>query len=115
MNFTRLQDTSIKPTEARLRIIAIEEIGENCMTIEQGKKIHQIVRPILQVGGLVALDFFGVQVFTSAFFNFAIGQLLREFTPEFLNEALSIDNLNPIGIETLAAVIDKASRFYAKE
>jgi hypothetical protein len=96
----------------RLTIYVFEEIGQNCMTIADGKRIYDLVNPVLGVGGLVALDFFGVEVFTSSFFCFAIGQLLRDYQPEFLNRALAIENLNCVGQQTLEDAIENSSRYY---
>jgi hypothetical protein len=58
------------------------------------------------------LDFDGISVFASPFFNFAIGQLLKDFSPDKLNELLSIINLIPDGTSVLKRVIQNAKEYH---
>lgn len=57
-------------------------IGENCMTPDNGQKVYNLIHPELVADRPVKLDFTGVDIFASPFFNFAIGQLLKDFQPE---------------------------------
>ena len=66
-------------------------------------------------GREVELDFDGVSVFASLFFNAAIGQLLKDIGPETLNRLLHLDNLNPLGQDLLRRVIDNSKRYYASK
>lgn len=65
------------------------------------------------IGNAVELDFAGVSVFASAFFNFAIGQLLKDLSPNQLNERLKITNLSPNGYSILKRAIDNAKHYYS--
>ena len=56
-----------------------QDLGENCMTLKQGQSLYDAIYPQLQSGETVELDFMGVRIFASPFFNYAIGQLLRDF------------------------------------
>ncbi|MBN4005571.1 MAG: STAS-like domain-containing protein [Nostoc sp. LPT] len=51
-------------------------IGKNCTTPGDGQKVYALVYPELLAEHQVELDFAGVEIFASPFFNFAIGQLL---------------------------------------
>jgi hypothetical protein len=88
-------------------------IGENCMTPDEGQKIYDLIHPQLVHNIPVELDFTGVKVCISTFFNFAIGQLLRDIQPKALNRLLSISNLNPVGMQVLKVVIENAKRYYS--
>jgi len=90
-------------------------IGENCITLEDGKKVFDLVHPKLLVGHSVELDFANVTVFASPFFNSAIGRLLKDIKPEDLNRLLKITNLIPTGLEVLKRVIENSKEYYSNE
>lgn len=92
-----------------------ELIGENCMSQKAGQQIYDLIHPQLQAGKSVELDFAGVRRFLSVFFNFAIGQLLRDIKPEDLDQLLVVSNLNPLGQQTYDEVIENAKRYYSDE
>jgi hypothetical protein len=90
-----------------------QDLGENCMTLKQGQSLYDAIYPQLQSGETVELDFMGVRIFASPFFNYAIGQLLRDLKADRLNELLIIKNLNAVGSNTLELVIENAQRYYS--
>ncbi|ABA22874.1 conserved hypothetical protein [Trichormus variabilis ATCC 29413] len=92
-----------------------ELIGENCMSQKAGQQIYDLIYPQLQAGKAVELDFAGVRRFLSVFFNFAIGQLLRDIKPEDLDQLLVVSNLSPLGQQTYDEVIENAKRYYSDE
>jgi hypothetical protein len=92
-----------------------ELIGENSMSQKAGQQIYDLIYPQLQAGKAVELDFAGVRRFLSVFFNFAIGQLLRDIKPEDLDQLLVVSNLSPLGQETYDNVIENAKRYYSDE
>ncbi len=61
------------------------------------------------------LDFAGVEIFASPFFNFAIGQLLRDISPDTLNRLLKFSHLNSVGNQILKQVIKNSKRYYAAD
>lgn len=88
-------------------------IGENCMTPDDGQKLYDLIYPRLATGESVELDFTGVNICISPFFNFAIGQLLRDIQPDTLNCLLKFSNLNTVGKQALKVVIENAKRYYS--
>ncbi|MFB2771426.1 STAS-like domain-containing protein [Pelatocladus sp. BLCC-F211] len=88
-------------------------IGKNCITPDDGQKVYDIVHPELLALHEVELDFAGVEIFASPFFNFAIGQLLRDIKPETLNQLLKVSNLNTVGKQILKLVIENSKRYYS--
>jgi len=96
--------------------ISVKDIaGANCITLGDGQTLFSEIVPALKSGNTVELDFAGVRVFASPFFNAAIGQLLREFNVETLNEKLKVSNLPPNGIETFKKVVENSRDFYKSE
>jgi hypothetical protein len=90
-------------------------VGKNCMTREDGQTIYNLTHPELLAGHPVELDFAEVEIFASPFFNFAIGQLLRDIKPESLNRLLKVSNLNPVGMQILKRVIENSKQYYLNE
>ena len=88
-------------------------IGKNCITPGDGQHVYDLVVSELQADRPVELDFAGVEIFASPFFNFAIGQLLRDIQPENLNRLLKVSNLNPVGKQILKLVIENSKRYYS--
>jgi hypothetical protein len=88
-------------------------IGKNCITPSDGQKLYDLVHPALLAEREVELDFAGVEIFASPFFNFAIGQLLRDIQPETLNRLLKFYHLNPVGRQILKLVIENSKRYYS--
>ncbi len=93
----------------------IELIGKNCITLEDGQKIYDLIYPELTAGHTVELDFTDVKIFISRFFNAAIGQLLKDITPDVLNKLLKFENLSPVGKAILKQVIENSKRYYYDE
>jgi hypothetical protein len=83
------------------------------MTQQVGQELYEKIYPTLQAGESVELDFVGVKRFLSVFFNFAIGQLLRDINPEVLDRLLVVSNLNSIGQQTLDRVLENARLYYS--
>jgi len=90
-------------------------VGKYCMTLEDGQKVYKLIHPELKAERPVEVDFAGVNIFASPFFNFAIGQLLGDIKPETLNRLLKVSNLNPVGKQVLKAVIENSKRYYSDE
>ncbi|GAA6617408.1 STAS-like domain-containing protein [Scytonema sp. NUACC26] len=76
-------------------------IGKNCITPGDGQRVYDLVHPELLADLPVELDFAGVEIFASPFFNFAIGQLLRDIPPSHLKRLLKVSNLNQVGKQIL--------------
>lgn len=87
--------------------------GEYATDAETGQQVYDLIYPKLADNQPVKLDFAGVRVFASAFFNFAIGQLLKDFSSEVLNDLLNVEELSPNGRSILQRVIDNAKRYYS--
>lgn len=90
-----------------------EITGEYATDANTGQQVYDLIHPKLADNQPVKLDFAGVQVFASAFFNFAIGQLLKDLSPEILNDLLDIEELSLNGRSVLQRVIDNAKRYYS--
>lgn len=83
--------------------------GSRCIIKEDGQKVYNEIHPQLLQGKPVILDFTGITQFASPFFNFAIGQLLKDINQEILRTLLDIKNINESGSLIIKRVIENAS------
>ena len=92
--------------------LAIKDlIGTRCIIKEDGQKVYDIIHKPLRHGDTITLDFAGVTQFASPFFNFAVGQLLKDVKQEELRRLLKIVNLESIGLHVVRRVIENASQY----
>lgn len=86
--------------------------GDYAIDIESGQKLHDATFPLLLAGDSVELDFSRVRVVSSAFFNYAVGQLMSRLSPGVLNELLSFKALNGGDLRVLQRVVNNAKQYY---
>lgn len=98
-----------------IKIKVLDIVGENCITMDDGQKVYDLIFPELKAGNPMELDFSGCRIFVSLFFNYAIGHLLKDFSSDELNRLLKISDLTSIGVETLKGVIANAKRYYSMD
>jgi hypothetical protein len=89
-----------------------DKIGPRCIIKEDGQKIYDEVHEPLKKGETVTLDFSGVSQFASPFFNFAIGQLLKDIPEADLRRLLQIVRLNETGKLVVERVIENAAKYH---
>lgn len=98
-----------------MRLVIRDMIGgEDAITPEDGQRVYDEIHPALNKAESVQLDFTGVKVFASPFFNAAVGQLMKDLKPDDLNRLLRLENLAPAGVSVLRRVIENAKRYYAE-
>lgn len=90
-----------------------EIIGPRCIIKEDGQKIYDAIHEPLKQGKSVTLDFEGVTQFSSPFFNFAIGQLLKDIKREDLRNLLTIKNTSETGNLVIERVIENAAQYHS--
>src|SRR5262245_36240353 len=93
--------------------LAIRDICAFAITGEDGQVVFDRIVPALRRAEPVEIDFQGVTVYASPFFNAAIGQLLRDFKREDLRRLLKVENLTADGHDVVRQVIDNSERYYA--
>jgi len=88
-------------------------VGENAMTLHDGEQVFRSIHDPLLHGDTVELDFEGVRVFASPFFNAGIGALLQDLPAEALKSRLKIAHISDSGARVMRRVIDNAKEFYS--
>lgn len=112
--FTATRQKILGEEEARetMNYKVHEYSGEFAITGKDGERLYADIFPILKAGGNVTLDFTGVRVFASPFFNAAIGSLLKEFRLEFVRRAIKFSNLSSVGEGVKEKVLRNAEEYY---
>ena len=90
-------------------------IGPYCVTIQSGQDIYDIIHSLLVEQKEVELDFLGIKAYASPFFNYAIGQLLKDIPYEDLSRLVKYTNISSVGNKVLEVVLDSAKRYYSDE
>lgn len=95
-----------------MRISVSEIAGRNAVSSKAGEALYKEIVSHIDADS-VELDFAGVEIFSTPFFNLAIGRLLEKMPSDVLNQRLHMLNLTPLGFSTLRRVIDNAKRHYS--
>ncbi|WP_169516048.1 STAS-like domain-containing protein [Flavobacterium tegetincola] len=100
-----------------MKHLVIKDIinSELAVSTENGKKVFEIVDSYLQQKEKVELDFGGITIMITAFLNAAIGSLYskKEYTGEFLNEYLKLENVEKDDRVLFKDVIQRAKEYFA--
>jgi len=88
-------------------------IGEDCLSSEDGRRIYDLIAPIVLQGGTVLLDFGSVNSLASPFLNSAIGRLLSQINEKTLRDRVRFLNLNSDMKADIELVIENASEYFA--
>jgi hypothetical protein len=86
--------------------------GEHAITTVDGEKLFVAIQAELKGRGVADLDFSGVRVFASPFFNASIGRLLKDRTFAELRSVIRFDNLPQVGEVVLARVVENSEQYY---
>jgi STAS-like domain of unknown function (DUF4325) len=90
-------------------------IGDYCITIQSGQEIYDLIKPLLIAKESVILDFSEIKAYACPFFNYAIGQLLKDIPYEDLSCLVKYTNISSVGSKVLEVVLDSAKRYYSDE
>jgi len=93
--------------------LAVREVtGPTCLSPEKGERVYRILERDVAAGEIVELDFAGVDLFATPFFNLSIGQLLRSHEPDVVRNRVRLVNLNEVGHDTYVRAFDNAVHTY---
>ena len=95
-----------------MKLTILDLTGEYAIASKDGERLFGLLYPRLKAGELVVLDFAGVRVFASPFFNASVGRLLQDFRIEDLDRHLQYPNLTGLGLTVLKKVLKNADQYY---
>ena len=94
------------------KLMVREVTGATCLSPEKGQKVFILLHPDVSAGQVVELDFTGVDLFATPFFNLSIGQLLRSLDPTLVRSRVRVMNLNEVGQDTFDRAWANAVQHY---
>jgi len=95
-----------------MKISVIDIAGRNAVSSKDGETLYNEIMRNIDVDR-IELDFEGVEIFSTPFFNLGIGRLLERLSTDELNKKLEFQHLSNLGFQTLRRVIDNAKKYYA--
>lgn len=84
------------------------QFGRAAIDYEDGVKLNQALVTPLKQGLDIDLDFEGVDVFASPFFNASLASLVKDFDPADLNRRLHLRNISATGRSVARRAIENA-------
>lgn len=96
-----------------MRVAVRDIVGEYAVTPQDGQRVYGLIAHELANGQPVALDFEGVTALLAPFCNAAVGQLLKDYTPDDVKRLLRVEHLVPAGREVLRQVLRDAAEYYS--
>ncbi|WP_182200104.1 STAS-like domain-containing protein [Paraliobacillus salinarum] len=88
-------------------------IGDkNALSMDKGEKVYKAIRESIDNEKNVEVDFEGVQIFATLFFNTAIGKLLKDYHAEDLNDKIKFINLTDNGKNLVRKSIKNSAEYY---
>ena len=91
-----------------MRVQLLETTGSECISLDQGEKLYQLLLEELKAKKPVEVDFQGVATLFSPFLMGSLGKLLGHFEKEVLMERLIFCNISPDHLKTVNEFIDRA-------
>lgn len=96
-----------------MQIRVADTVGSIAITANDGDAVRARIARALRGEDTVELNFDGVSIFASPFFNAAIGQLLGEFEAEDLSKRIQATGLTADGAEIMVQVVKNAREFFS--
>lgn len=90
-----------------MKVTLSELIGNNCESIDDGRKLYQVIHPEIVKGASVELDFSGVENIITPFLNACLGKLLDLFEKETIMERLVLCNISEDHLKRINEYIDR--------
>jgi hypothetical protein len=83
-----------------------------CVDVEDGEKVFEVLKKILEQDNKAVISFLNVEMLTSAFLNTAVGRLYGLFSHEKLKSSLSVKDISDDDKLLLKKVTDTAKAYY---
>lgn len=90
-----------------MKVELVKLIGKNCESIDDGRKLHQVIHPEIVQGASVELDFAGVESIITPFLNASLGKLLDLFEKETLMQRLVLCHISEEHLKRVNEYIDR--------
>lgn len=82
------------------KIIMIRDVAPIAMTEDAGLALRKKMQEALDNGNQVVLDFDGIELFATPFFNSSVGYFVLQYSPDKFGERIQVKNLSELGNQT---------------
>ena len=97
--------------EGTVMIYAKEYITTG-FSIEDAKKLQDVIQKQLNSSGTIKIDFSDIKIFTTLFFNNALTKYVMELGPDRYYEKFKLINLSELGLVTYNHSLENACNYY---
>tara|TARA_R110002167_G_scaffold339500_2_gene547247 strand:+ start:5917 stop:6264 length:348 start_codon:yes stop_codon:yes gene_type:complete len=95
-----------------IEIIIKSIVGSNAISMNTGRQVRERIREEWDLHEKITLNFEGVKIYASPFFNASVGSLLKDNSIENLQAKLEFKLISDHGKNLLNLVIGNAIKFY---
>lgn len=95
--------------------IRISSIAQMAMTEDAGLQLRKEMQAAMEQSQSVVLDFEGIELFATPFFNASIGYFVMKLSPEQYKMQVRVVNLSDLGKETYAHSFQNAVAVYEND
>ena len=96
-----------------MAFIRVKEICPAAMTEEQGLLVRSAMAPFMDAGEQVVLDFSGISLFATMFFNAGIGYYVLRKGSGYCGRNIRLVNISGLGAETYGFSLSNARAYAA--
>ncbi len=89
-----------------MRIKLNELVGENCQSVDEGKKVYELILPQIREGRAIEIDFAHIKTLLTPFLNTAFGKLFDFFDKDRIMGSLRFCNISPEHLKKVNELID---------
>lgn len=97
------------------KTIKISSITSMAMTEDAGMMLRNEMSDTIEQEEKVILDFEGIGLFATPFFNASIGYFVLKLSPEKYNQQVTVINLSDLGRETYSHSLQNAVSVYQNQ
>lgn len=94
--------------------IFVNKIAVMALTETDGLKLRSAIERSLSEFGRAELDFSGISLFATMFFNASIGHLVMNLSPKKCSELIQVTNISELGRETYLHSFDNAKAIFSQ-
>lgn len=94
--------------------IKIKDFCSTALSLSNAQIIKEEIDKYINDYDQIVLDFEGIELFATPFFNMAIGHFVTRLTPEIFENKISCINLSELGRETYSYSFKNACSIYEK-
>lgn len=93
-------------------MIQVNQYIKTAFSAQDAESLLKKIQPALDAGENIVLDFSGIKLFTTLFFNNALARYVLEFGPEVYAHRFEVKNLSEVGQSTYQHSMENANEYY---